>query len=71
MSKDFGAWFSEQGKAKDVGAAAETEDGFCLECRCGKHEYVTLAAFENGDTGWFSEDPESGKGLCGGQWCMP
>jgi hypothetical protein len=69
MSKDFGAWLNNQGKAKEAEKAAE--DGFCLECRCGKYEYVTMEAFENGDTGWFSENPESGKGLCGGQWCMP
>ena len=63
--KDFGAWFAEQGKA-------EEEDGeIYLRCRCGKSEVVSLKAYENGDTGWYSEDPDSGVGLCGSQFCTP
>jgi hypothetical protein len=66
--RDFGSWFSEQGK----GETEEIDDTIWLECHCGKWETVSRAAFENGDTGWYSEDPDSGKGLCGGsQFCTP
>lgn len=66
MPRDFGAWFSEQGKEPEV-----EDDEIRLECPCGKSEWVSRKAVENGGAGWYSEDPDSGEGLCGGPFCMP
>jgi hypothetical protein len=66
--RDFGAWFAEQGK----GETEDVDDTLYLKCRCGKSEFISLAEYENGDTGWYSEDLESGRGLCGGgPGCTP
>jgi hypothetical protein len=64
--RDFGSWFAEQGKE-------EPETHFWLKCRgCGKEELVERKAYENGDVAWYSEDEESGEGVCGGsQFCCP
>jgi hypothetical protein len=72
---DFGRWMAAQGAQPAPQAEEppmEEEGTYWLECRaCGKWEIVTHKAFENGDTGWYSEDPESGEGLCGGPFCTP
>lgn len=65
MPKDFGTWFAEQGPVE------EPDDEVYLECGCGLHETVSRKALLNGDTRWYCEDPDSGKGLCCGQFCMP
>jgi hypothetical protein len=66
MPRDFGAWFSEQGKEPEV-----VDDEIHFECGCGMSEWVSRKAYENGDTRWYSEDPDSGKGLCCGPFCLP
>jgi hypothetical protein len=65
--KDFGSWFAEQGKSDK----AQEDEEIYFRCGCGKTEVVSRKAYENGDTRWYSEDPDSGVGLCGSQWCMP
>ena len=62
--RSFESWFENH-------AVPDEEVYLSLHCyACGRDQIVTLAAFENGDTGWYSTDPESGVGLCGGtQWC--
>jgi hypothetical protein len=66
--KDFGQWLADAGK----GETEEVDDTIYLTCiSCGRTEYVSLAEYENGDTGWLV-DLESGEGLCGGgQFCLP
>ena len=70
--RDFGSWFSEQGKVE-----TKEVDGYAwLECRsCGKKETVDVKAYANGDTGWYIEDevePDNTyEGVCGGsQFCL-
>lgn len=74
MPKDFGAWFSEQGKD----ATPEVDATFSATCTgCGKHEYsISLRAYRNGDTGWYIEydvyPDDDYEGLCGGSvYCTP
>lgn len=71
--RDFGSWFSEQGKSEP-----EAVDGSAWMkcCGCGKTETVSLKAYENGDTGWHTEDEVEDEGtyegVCGGsQFCLP
>lgn len=73
MIKDFGAWLSGQGQSASESEPQDQDEEFPLDCTgCGKHEWVNRSAYENGDTGWYSDNPESGKGRCGGsQWCTP
>jgi hypothetical protein len=67
--RDFGSWFADQGKAEPE----EVDDTLWLRCRgCGKEERLSLAEYENGDTGWYADDDGSGEGVCGGsQFCLP
>lgn len=69
MPKEFGQWFADVGK----GETEELDDSLWLVCTgCGKSDVVSRAEFENGDSGWYSEDPESGEGLCTGSlFCLP
>ena len=72
-----GALIKSRGTNQDVYADGwdrifgKKDDKVWLECSCGKYEIVSISAYENGDTGWYSDDIESGKGLCCGQFCMP
>jgi hypothetical protein len=71
--KPFGAWFNEQRNdpAKEIDARV------WMECRgCGRSESVSVAAYENGDTGWYVEEqvePNGAyRGVCGGSHlCTP
>ncbi|KAE8757347.1 hypothetical protein FSO04_24315 [Paraburkholderia madseniana] len=71
--RDFGAWFSEQGKSEPV----EIDGSAWMKCcGCGKEETVNLKAYENGDTGWYVDDevePDGTyEGVCGGSdRCIP
>jgi len=73
--KDFDSWFNQQRFVDEK--TEEEDDKFSIQCSsCGRHEYVSLRAYENGDTGWYSdEDPQSWDsiwGLCGGgPGCCP
>jgi hypothetical protein len=69
--RDFGSWFSEQGKSEEVDGIAWMK---C--CGCGKTETVSIKAYENGDTGWYTEyeveDEGTYEGVCGGSdRCIP
>lgn len=75
--KDFGKWFAEQGTEQPVYSTAQKplaadhvslgDDVLHMRCwGCGKEETVERKAYENGDTGWYSEDFKTGTGLCGG-----
>jgi hypothetical protein len=71
--RDFGSWFSGQGK----GEPAEIDGSAWMKCcGCGKSESVSLKAYENGDNGWYVkekvEDEGIYEGVCGGsQFCLP
>jgi hypothetical protein len=71
MPKDFGAWFSEQGKEEPE----EIDEHIWLTCAgCGKHELVSRADMENGDTAWYADAgmESAGLGVCGGgPHCLP
>lgn len=76
---DFGRWMAKQGqkeedppKVEEPPQENDPDERIYLECGCGKTEVVTRRALENGDTGWYVDPtwPE-GRGLCGGQFCMP
>lgn len=71
MSKDFGAWFAAQGVKEQM--TPDEDEQFRMECYgCGKVEYITWADYEQGDKGWYSDNPGSGKGVCGGSdRCLP
>lgn len=70
--KDFGAWFAEQG-AENLGATREEDDERLFRCRgCGKEEYVSMAEYENGNTGWYADDEDFEHAVCGGSvFCIP
>jgi len=71
MPKSFEHWLDGAGR----GETEEVDDTYYFVCRgCGKSEYVSLAEYENGDTGWYAEQHPMGHftGVCGGSpWCLP
>jgi hypothetical protein len=70
--RDFGSWFSEQGK----GETEEVDEKVWLRCYgCAKDGHVSIKAMKNGDTGWYVEGEVEAdgtyNGLCGGsQFCV-
>jgi hypothetical protein len=77
MSRSFEQWFNETTKPSPAKPVLKDESDYQdadilhFECGCGKTETVTYGAYMNGDTGWYVEDIEDGKGICGGQFCRP
>lgn len=71
--KDFGQWFNGQGKNE----TEEVDDVVLFTCHgCGKSEYLSIAEYESGDTGWYTGDDfhpgDRVTGVCGGgPWCTP
>lgn len=70
--KDFGAWFAEQGKDQP-GETREEDDTYLFRCRCcGKEEYVSMAAYDNGDVAWYAMNDDFEHAVCGGgPFCLP
>ena len=73
--KDFGQWFNEW---QPVAPKSEEADSYAwMKCHgCGKEESVSVAAYANGDTGWYVEEDVEAEGdyqgVCGGSdRCCP